>query len=179
MDEIEIKRLYFALITEARPEKREEAADKLSKSGNPDLMQLAVIGQKVFSVISDQAEPGALREVVGAIDTLPDADYWLGFAETTGQVVLLKALSMDEGSRSRSELLWYGLQIVSKSFGSGFPISPETRRLVNKAKDADPKTAERADAILRRDEMLSPHSLEKLSRKTDEKPGRRRREKTG
>lgn len=166
MDGYEAKELYYALIADLRPERRREAAERLGSSPDGSIKKLAAIGQEVAKVIHEGAAPETLDQIIKSLGTLPISDYWNGFAETTGQVLLLKA-SGEKGERGIA-LMEYGLRIIRMAQNAGFPLSDYSIELVKSVKKTE-KLAELAGNIVRLNSSYRPKKQRLVFGKTEEK----------
>ncbi|MFH0884321.1 MAG: hypothetical protein V1861_01265 [Candidatus Micrarchaeota archaeon] len=156
MDIMEARELYYVLMSETRPERRDEAYRRLSGSNDEELKGLAESGKTVFEVMTGKAKPPALESVLKRFESMPLADIWSGFAEATGQVLLLHAFSMPKDGDCRAEIISFGLRFVSKAQDGGFPVSETTIGYVNSAGEAEPKLKNTAQAIIRQNSTLVP-----------------------
>jgi hypothetical protein len=156
MDTMEAKELYFVLMNETRQEKRDDAYRRLSGSNDAELKSLAESGKTVFEVIIGVTRPSALSSALESFNALPLADIWSGFAEATGQTLLLKALSMPKNDPGRDEIMGFGLRFISKAQDGGFPVSEATIGYVDAAGEAAPVHAKTAQAIVQRNDLLTP-----------------------
>jgi len=159
MDGYEAKELYYALIADVRPERRQQAAERLSGSPDGHVKKLAAIGQDVARVVHESADPKILEQAIKTLNTLPITDFWNGFSETAGQTILMKAST--EKSKRATALREYGLKIIRMAQNAGFPLSDTSIGLVKKAKKEDERLRDVADDIVRLNASYSPEK-EKL-----------------
>ncbi|MFH0885015.1 MAG: hypothetical protein V1861_04855 [Candidatus Micrarchaeota archaeon] len=155
---LEIPRLYMAVIADARPEKRQEALEILRVSGDREVAKLLTIGPQVFRIINNEEDPAVLENALTTFGLLATTDTGSSFARITGQVLLGKALNMQEGHR-RSEIIRYGLMILGIAQNVGIPLSKSTIQLIEKAKQLDEKHAGLAESILKQNAALMPRDM--------------------
>ena len=140
--------IYFSFIHDADEKSRSESERVLADSKDPYIKELYEAGKGIWKIVRhEDADPAALDSAVERMKRLPLLDYWKGFIEISGQVVIGKALSVGDKERRR-ELLARGLKMLSVATFGAFPLSDYSRDMIRKARLAEPSLAENADAIL-------------------------------
>ncbi|MBU0532599.1 hypothetical protein KKB44_03835 [Candidatus Micrarchaeota archaeon] len=171
---VETQEMFFTLIWHEGRVKRGEITAKLSSSDDPNVRELANIGNSIIKVLNGEEKSATLSDALKSFDRLPTTDYWHSFMETSGQVLISKGLRMKKGKRS--EFLKYGVAMVALAGSSSFPVSETTIDLLKKAKKADKSLAEAADRIIRQNPSLKP-IIEKPSRAFKKKKKSRKTQK--
>ncbi|MDD5172477.1 MAG: hypothetical protein PHF60_05595 [Candidatus ainarchaeum sp.] len=163
-DMIEIKRLFFTILSDARPAKQEEAAETLHAYSDERVDKLVAAGRTVRQVVGGKAGPDALKDVITAFTELPETDYWHGFMETSGQAVLQKGLRMSDDKAMKKDKLGMvsqGFAMLRLALGPGFPLSEETMGLVKTLRKSDGRFARDADEIIGRNQRLTSENADK------------------
>jgi hypothetical protein len=163
-DMIEIKRLFFTILSDSRAAKQEEAAAILLAYSDERVDKLVVAGRTIRQAVDGKAGPDILKKVVVAFTELPETDYWHGFMETSGQVVLQKGLLMSDDKaleKDRLGMVSQGFAMLRLALGPGFPLSEETMGLVQILKKSDARFAKDADEIIGRNQRLTSENADK------------------
>lgn len=155
MDETEIKKAYFVLISEARPEKREEAFKKLRSSDDLYVRDLAGIGKSISLVLRGVAEPANLDNVLSYFDRVPMANHWYGLIEASGQIILTSALSTREQDRAK-QLFRYGLKMIDRALGGTIPVNETTVELICNIGCDDAEIMRLANSLVKKNTALVP-----------------------
>lgn len=158
----DIKSAFFFLLSDSREWKRNEAYELLASSVDSGDRLLAEAGKTISEVICKGADPKTLENAISVFGRLQMSDYWHAFMETAGDVLLTKALSEEEGSQHRSQLIGYALRMVAMAQNGGFPVADLTIESVRRAKISDPAHADAATAITRMNAMLKPQADESI-----------------
>lgn len=156
MDMTDARELYFILMNETRQGRRQDAYRQLCAANDADLKWLADSGNTVFNVISGKAGLSEMEAVLRGFGELPLSDMWSNLAEATGQMLILKGLSMKDNDSDKAQMLEMGLRFVAKAQDGGFIISGATAGYANAAGEAKPALAKLSRAIMQRNELLSP-----------------------
>jgi hypothetical protein len=158
----EDRKMFLALIADAREEKRKEAYERLLGSKDPNAGKLAEAGVLISKVVCEGADPGTLERAIEIFEGFTMNSYLHGFMEAAGDVLLTKGLSIEKDGKGKSEMLGYGLRTVALAQGGGFPLSDLTLESVRLARVAKPELAEDAGRIIRINSMLAPKPEKKL-----------------
>ncbi len=151
-----IKRMFLDLVAEKRPGKRKDALDWLSSNGDPEVRKIGEIGLSISKVVTGEAQPGILDESLKNARTLPVTDYWQGFIETGGQVIVLRAMELPPSDDGRKELFRYGFDFINLVIADGFPISKTSVELLKRAKAEEADLAAKADGLIKRNGTFLP-----------------------
>jgi len=157
MDETEVARQYYVLISDLRVEKRTAAFDMLSQDGNADVASLARIGKKVLDVIIGIAPVSELDKVLHEFDSFSPTSYWSRFMETTGQELIRSSYAITEMDEpEREEIIGHALRFLSRAQDGGFPLSDYSLGLLKKVKDGGGANSQMAGELVARNEMFTP-----------------------
>ncbi len=157
MDETEVARQYYILISDLRPEKRTAAFASLSGEKNESAAALARIGKKVFDVIIGLAPVPELEGVLAEFDSFTPVAFWSRFMETTGQELIRTCYAnreMDEPERR--EIIGHALRFISRAQDGGFPLSEFTLAQLRKVKESGGENGKSAEELIARNDMVMP-----------------------
>jgi hypothetical protein len=165
MDEMEIRRLYYLILVDARENVRSDAVKAFADSKDPRLEALAAIGNDIFKVLSGQKKPETIEDAPGKFELFPMDSFWRRFPETSGQLLIQKAIA--EGKKKKA-LIKLGLELLAKSQDGGFLISETSVELV---KSVRKEGGELAKTVLDYQAMMKPEKgVPKTMKKTGPRP---------
>lgn len=158
MESDEIRRQYYALVSDTRGEKRRDAEGKLSVSGGRECAVLAKAGRIISLVVCENGPAGELDKAIGELGTLPPTLFWIKFIEISGQV-LVAAGAEPSGTRSPQEsgaIVEAGLKMLARTQSWGIPLSDFSLRQVKQVVDSGGALSGAAQVIVRQNEELLP-----------------------
>lgn len=144
---LEIRKLFYTIIADYRGGKRLEAMDALSAMGD-DEKALAVAAWKISEAIYGDGNGAGIAEAAACFDMFPESGFWGRFSETSGQVLMDRAIRGSMPKDKRRMLFENGLRLASKAGGGGFPLSKETLSLVTEGKAIFKESSQMADRLL-------------------------------
>jgi hypothetical protein len=144
---LEIRKLFYTIIADYRGGKRLEARDALSAMGD-DEKTLADAAWRISEAIYGDGNDAGISEAAACFDMFPESGFWNQFSETSGQVLMDRAIRGGMPQDKKKMLFENGLRLVSKAGGAGFPLSKETLGLVSEGKAIFKESAQAADRIL-------------------------------
>jgi urease gamma subunit len=147
MNELQVQKWYFAVVAETRKEKRNEALDNLKKIKSEKVQNIARNGKIIMEILYSGRSPKDIEKVLSDFEHLPMMDYWYDFVETSGQVLLAKALS--EISKDRKLLLFYGMKLMKMKKSAGFQLTETSIEMVKITREYEKNMAWIANDILK------------------------------
>lgn len=129
--------MYFTLILYSGEVKGSEIIAKLSSDQNEHVKKLATIGQIIVGVMKGEKQTAELAQVSKMFDDFPATDYWTGFMETSGQVLLTRVLEMSGHNETKKELTKYALELFAKATSAGFSLNKTTVKLLTMVSDRE------------------------------------------
>lgn len=177
--EDETRVMFFTLILYSGNIRGSEIVAKLASDENEHVKKLANIGQIIIGVIKGELKSAELAQVSKMFDDFPESDYWSGFIETSGQVLLTRALETAGQSQTKKDLIKNALELFSKVTIAGFGLNKTTIRLLKMVNDRE-FTAHATWLAMQGSALKTPElGLRASARRTREETGQRRRAAVG
>jgi hypothetical protein len=131
------------------------AMDSLSRHEDPDIRRLGAAAKDLKDAIRN-ADAAALGKAMKSFNAMPQTNFWSSIIDDAARMVLAKALSMDKGTKPRTEMIECGVAMAAYAVSYGFAGSDETAARIREARDENKMVRWIVDGVLRRSEAQKP-----------------------